>query len=82
MHTHRIKILNGADNDAIVILVSDHLHFIFLPANERLIDEQFIGGRKLKAASTDLLKFLTVVGDAAATAAQGKRRPDDAGKAN
>ena len=68
MHTHRIKFsarpLRNCHS------VSGHLHFIFLPANERLIDEQFRPKRKLKAASTDLLKFLTVVGDAAATAAR------------
>ena len=82
MHTHRVKILNSADNDTIIILISDHLHFIFLPANERLIDEQFIGGRELEAASTYLLKFFTVVCYTASTAAQGKGRPDNAGKAN
>ncbi len=82
VHAHRVEVLDGADDDAVVLLVADHLHLVFLPADQRFVDQQFAGRRQIEAAGADLLELLTVVGDAAAGAAHGEGRPDDAGEAD
>ena len=69
MHTHRVEVFNGADDDAVVIFVSDNLHLVFFPANQRLINEQLAGWRELEAAKTDFLELIAVIGDAATRAA-------------
>ena len=78
MDSHGIEVLDGADDDAVVALVPDHLHLELLPAEQGLVDEQFVGGRKVEPAPADLDELVAVVGDAPAAAAEGERRPDDA----
>ena len=66
VHPHGIEVFNRADDDAVVIFVSDNLHLVFLPTDQRLIDEQFTGWRELQAPETDLFELVTVIGDAPA----------------
>ena len=82
MHTHRVEVLDGADDDAVVLLVTDHLHLVFLPADQRLVDQQFAGRRQVETAGADFLELFTVVGDAATGTAHGEGRADDAREAN
>ncbi len=77
MHPHRIDVLDRADDDGVVRLVADHLHLEFLPAEERLVDQDLADGRGFEPAPADCLVILAVIGDAAAGAAQGEGRPDD-----
>ena len=58
-------------------LVAHHFHLVFLPAEERFFDENFVHGRKLDAALGDGFKFLAIVTDAAAGAAERERGADD-----
>src|SRR5208282_5164637 len=74
---HRVEVFDGADDDAVVGLVAHHFHFVFLPAEQRFLDEDFRDGRKLHAALGESVKFVAVVGDAAAGAAERERGPDD-----
>lgn len=76
MHAHRVEVLDGADDDAVVRSVADDFHFVLLPTEERLLDEELVRGRELEAAFTDLDEALHVVGDAAAGAAERERRTD------
>src|SRR3546814_11707543 len=64
-------------DDAVVRGVANHLHLELLPAQHRLLDQHLVHRRELEAALDDLLELLDVVGDAAAAAAEGERRPDD-----
>ena len=80
VHAHRIEVLDGADDDAVVVPVANDLHLEFLPADHRFFDEHFGSGRGIEPALDDLLEFLAVVGDAAARAAHGERRADHAGE--
>jgi hypothetical protein len=43
VHAHRVEVLDGAHDDAVVRLVADHFHLVFLPADQRLFDEQLVG---------------------------------------
>src|SRR5690606_9464410 len=72
----------GADDDAVVLLVADNLHLVFLPADQRLVDQQLAGRRQVQTAGADFLELLAVVGDAATGAAHGEGRTDDAGEAD
>ena len=81
MNTHGVEVLNGADNDAVVGLIAHHLHLKLFPADERLFNKQFAGGRGLQAPLADGLELLGVVGNATARTTQGKARTDHHRKA-
>ena len=82
MHAHRIEVLNGTDNDAVIILIPHHFHFILFPANQRLINQQLISRREVQASLTDLHKLFAIVGNPTATAAKRKGRADNRREAN
>src|SRR5690606_34559026 len=69
---HRVEVLDGADDDAIVLAVAHHLHLVLSPAEDALFDEHLVGGRRVDAAFDDGEIFFAVVGDAAAGAAKGE----------
>ncbi|MNT00255.1 hypothetical protein D3C72_1346810 [compost metagenome] len=73
---HRVQVLDRADDDAVVRLVADHFHLVFLPAQQRFFDQQLARRRQVQAALADLFELFAVVGDAAAAAAQRERRAD------
>jgi hypothetical protein len=73
MHAHRIDVLDRADDDAVVRLVAHDLHLVFLPAEQRFLDQNLGGRRGVEAAlATISLELFLVVGDAAAGAAHGE----------
>ena len=74
MHAHGIKVLNGTDNDGIVVPVAHDLHLKLFPPQHALLNHDFGSGTRRKAAPGDLLQILHVVGHAAARASQRKRR--------
>src|SRR5262245_9626650 len=74
MNSHRIKVLDRADDHAVVCLIPHHFHFKFLPTQKRLFNEDFGDRREIKAALGEFLKFLTVVCNTSSGATQGKRR--------
>ncbi len=77
MHAHRVEILDRADNDAVVVLVTNDLHLELFPADHRLLEQNLGSGRHFEAVRDDALEFLAVVGDAAARTAERERRPDN-----
>src|SRR5690606_16112014 len=76
--THRIEVLDRADDDAVVVFITHHFHLVLFPANQRLIDQQLFGWGEIQTALANLFELFTVVGDAATGAAHGKGRTDDA----
>ena len=82
VHAHRVDILDGADDDAVVVLIADDLHLVFLPAEHRFLDQHLAGRRGVEAALDDLQELLAVIGDAAAGAAKGEGGADDGRKAD
>jgi hypothetical protein len=77
VHAHRVDVLDRADDDEVVGLVAHHLELEFLPADDRLFEQDLVHRAHLDAAPGNLLEFLDVVGDAAANAAHRERRPND-----
>ena len=82
MHAHRVEVLDGADDDAVVRLVADDLHLVLLPAEHALLDQHLVGGGGVEAPLHDVEELLAVIGDAAAGAAHGEGRADDRGQAH
>src|SRR6516164_1252578 len=74
---HGVDVLDGADDDAIVRMVANHLHFVFFPTEQRLLDEDLAEGREGEAA-LDRLDQLGARGcNAAAFAAKGEGGAND-----
>ncbi len=82
VHAHRVEVFDRADDDAVVGAVAHHFHLELFPADQRFLDQQFAGGRRLDAALADGLEFLRVVGDAAPSSAQGEAGSDNDRKSN
>ena len=53
MHTHRVEVLDRADDDDVVGAVADHLELELVPALDRLLDED-LPDRGLGQAALDL----------------------------
>ena len=79
---HGVEVFDGADDDAVVVLITHHFHLVLFPTDQRFIDQQLVGRRQVQAAFADLFELFAVVGDAAAGAAHGKGRADDAREAD
>src|SRR5690606_12585528 len=82
MHAHGIEVLDRADDDAVVLLVADHLHLVFLPTDQRFVDQQFLGRRKIQTAVADFLELFAVIGDPATGTTHGEGWANDARKAD
>ena len=42
MHTHRVDVFDGTDDDSVVGGVAHHLHLVFFPAQQAFIDQNLI----------------------------------------
>src|SRR5205085_12592037 len=49
--THRVEVLDGANDDDVVGTVAHDLQLELLPADDGFLDEDFMGGRQVEAAS-------------------------------
>ncbi len=82
MDAHRVEVFDGADDDAVVVFITNHFHLVLFPANQRFINQQFVGWGKVQTAFTDFFELFTVVGDTTASAAHGEARANNAREAN
>ena len=80
VHTHRVEVFDGADDDAVVCLVAHHLHLVFFPSEQGFFNQQLVGGGSFQAAFADRLELFGVVGNAATCATQGKAGADHGGE--
>jgi hypothetical protein len=80
MHAHRVKVLDRANDDAIVVAVAHHLHLEFFPAEHGFFDQHFTGRGGVDASFDNVDEFSLVVSNAAAGAAQSEGRSNDGGK--
>ncbi len=78
---HGVEVFDGADDDDVVGDVAHDFEFVFLPADEGLVDLDFGDHGGIEAAAGEGFEFFHVVGDAGAGAAEGEGGADDAGQA-
>src|SRR5207253_744032 len=81
VHAHRVKVFDRADDDAVVLLIADNLHFVFFPTDQRFVDQQLFGRRQVQTTGADFFELFAVVSDTAAGAAHGEGRTDNAWEA-
>ena len=81
VHAHGVKVLDGADDDAVAHAVAHDLHLVLFPADDGLLDQHLAGGRQVEALAHDIAQLVAVVGDAAAGAAQGEGGAQHQGEA-
>ena len=82
VHAHRVEIFNRTNDDAVVVAVTHHFHFILFPAQHRLLNQQFMRGRRIETALANRQKFVFIISNAATRAAHGERRANQRGKAH
>ena len=78
VNPHGVEVFDAADDHHVVGGVAHHLQLKLLPAQQRLFNQDLINGAGFQAAVAQGPKFLGVVGNAAARAAQGEGRANDA----
>ncbi len=75
--THRIDVLDRANDDAVVVPITNDFHLEFLPANYRFFQQNLGRRRHLEAVSDYALELFTVIGNSTTAATHRKRRTDD-----
>ena len=80
MHSHRVHVLDGADDDEIILGVAHHLELVLLPADDGFLQEHALDRRRLERRADLGAQLLLVVGDAAARPAQGEGSAHDDGE--
>ena len=77
MHSHRIEVFDGADNDALILEIAHDLHFILLPAKQTLFDQNLINWRSIQTLEDHFIKFFSIVGNSATRTTQSERRSNN-----
>ena len=55
---HRVDVLDGADDDDVVLEVAHHLELELLPADDALLEQHLMGGRGVEAGLDDGVELL------------------------
>ena len=76
MHSDRVKVLHTAHCNYITGIVAHGFKLDFLPAENIFLYKYLCYRRRVKSGFGDYFKLVLAVSDAAAGAAQGKRRTD------
>jgi hypothetical protein len=70
VHAHRVEVLDGADDDAVVGAVAHDLELELLPTGDRRLDEDLADGAGVEAGGGDAGELVGRGGDAGALAAR------------
>ena len=82
MDTHWIKVLDTADDDAVVGLVTHHFKLIFLPSNNGSLNQDLTDRTCIKTIGDNLQELIHRVCDTCTTTTQDVRRTNNDGKTN
>ena len=82
VHTHRVEILNRADDHTVVGAVTHDLELVLLPALDRLLDQDLRDGAGVEAVGRHALVLLHRLRNAGSPTAEDVGRPDDDRKAD
>ena len=81
MNTHRVKVFDRTDDDAVIVFVTNHFHLIFFPTDQRFINQQLVRRRQVQTTGTDFFELFFVVRDTTTGTTHGERWTDDAREA-
>ena len=77
VHTHRVDVLDRADDHAVVGAVAHHLELVLLPSRDRLLDEDLADRARRQPIGGHPLELVGVGGDAGAASTEDVRGTDD-----
>ncbi len=77
MHTHRIEVLDRADDYDVVAAVAHHFELELVPAEQRVLHEHLPDRALAQGTFEQQLEFRARASRAAAVAAKRERRPQD-----
>jgi len=77
MHAHRVQVLDRTDNNNIIFRIPHDLELIFLPPDDRLLDQDLVDHTGLDTAGRYLAQLVERMGKPTTGAAQGKARTDN-----
>ena len=72
MNAHRVKVLDGANDNDVVVFITHHFHFVLFPADDRFFDQNFCDWRLIQPVLDERIEFLFVVRNRTAAAAHGE----------
>ena len=78
---HGVDVLDGADDDHVVLEVAHDLELELLPADDALLEQHLVGGRGVEAGLDHRVELLVGGGHPSPVPAQGEAGPDDEGQA-
>ncbi|CAB4921872.1 unannotated protein [freshwater metagenome] len=76
MHAHRVKVLDRADDHAVVGAVTHDLELVFFPARDGLLDQDLGDGARIETTLREIEQFLGGGRDACSETAEDVRRAD------
>ena len=82
MHAHRVEVFNRANDDAVVVFIAYNFHLVLFPAENRLLNQQFMRRRRIKTAFANCQKFVFIVGNTAARTTHRERRTNQGREAD
>ena len=82
MNSHRIKVLNTADDHAVVGLVAHYFKLVFLPSNDGSLNQDFTNRTCVKTVGDNLQELFHRVRDTRAATTQDVCRTNDDRKTN
>ena len=77
MHAHGVKVLNTADNDAVVVAISHDFEFVLFPTGDRTLNENFPNGRRGDSLTGQNHQLFGIGRDSRAGATQDVARAND-----
>src|SRR5262249_32480863 len=77
VNTHRVEVLDRADDEGVVDPVARYLELDFLPAKYALFQQDLMHGAGIEPAHGNVIQLLLIVGNATTSATEGKGGPDD-----
>src|SRR5699024_5015478 len=77
MYAQRVDVLDGTDNDNVVIFIAQQLNFKFLPAEDRFFNEYAVNRTHFQSAAYFFFKLIFRPNDTAAGPAHSKGRPNN-----
>ena len=77
MNPHGVQVLDGTDDHHVIGGVPHHLQLVLLPADNRFLHQDLVGGRGVNPRHDHLLVLFPVVGDPPPGSPQGVGRTDN-----
>jgi len=77
MDTHGVNILDGADDDGVVIFIPHHFHLKLFPTQQGFLDQNLTDGAGRESRIYQVTEFLVIIGGSSTGTSHGERRTNN-----